>query len=177
MEPLDRGAGLAETGPDADAELPLTTGAGAEQPAAIPATARETTRNLVKLAGACWRPGNFGGVPLVITRPFCHAAHRPLRRTASLGSALGRAMERAMGRAIGRPTPMTLSHASIQVPLPGHDSEGVPWTAIQASAPRSRRRADEFSRGGIHPNGLVTCTIDYDFPFRIRSVALVVVLR
>jgi hypothetical protein len=81
--------GLAVAGLDGEGDetglLPDTTGAGAEQPATSPATSSGTASSKHRLP-ATWRcPDGFRGVPLLITRPFCHAAHRLLRRTAIRG--------------------------------------------------------------------------------------------
>ena len=68
---------------DETAVLPDTTGAGAVQPATSPATSNGTASSKPRLPAAWRRPDGFRGVPLLITRPFCHAAHYPLRRMAS----------------------------------------------------------------------------------------------
>jgi hypothetical protein len=60
---------------DETAMLPDTTGAGAVQPATSPVTTNGTASSKPGLPAAWRRPDRFRGVPLLITRPFCHAAH------------------------------------------------------------------------------------------------------
>lgn len=68
---------------DETAVLPDTTGAGAVQPAISPATINGTASSKRGLPAASRRSDRFRGVPLLITRPFCHAMHYALRHTAS----------------------------------------------------------------------------------------------
>lgn len=60
-----------------------TTGAGGVQPATSPATSKGTASSKTRLPAAWRRPDGFRGVPLLITRPFCHAARYPVRRMAT----------------------------------------------------------------------------------------------
>ncbi|MGO4857937.1 hypothetical protein [Arthrobacter sp. 2MCAF14] len=59
------------------------TGAGAVQPATSPATSNGTASSKPGLPAAWRRPNGFCGIPLLITRLFCHAAYYPPRRMAS----------------------------------------------------------------------------------------------
>jgi hypothetical protein len=63
--------------------LPDTTGAGAVHPATSPAMSKGTASSKPRLPAAWRRPDGFRGVPLLITRPFCHAPRYPVRRSAS----------------------------------------------------------------------------------------------
>ncbi|MGM7778176.1 hypothetical protein ACSVHC_19485 [Arthrobacter sp. KNU-44] len=72
---------------DETAVFPDTTGAGAVQPATSQATSNGTASSKPGLPAAWRRPNGFCGIPLLITRLFCHAAYYPPRRMASQTSA------------------------------------------------------------------------------------------
>ncbi|WP_345450402.1 hypothetical protein [Arthrobacter gyeryongensis] len=77
--------GAGDEAGDETAVLPDTTGAGAVQPVTSPATSNGTASSKPGLPAAWWRPDGFCGIPLLITRLFCHAAYYPPRRMVSAG--------------------------------------------------------------------------------------------